>query len=350
MKIWSSRGIGRKAEGQSANSPETTDPSFTTARIPCTAPRIAAKSERFPGYWNLNRSARSPKLPMLKLGEAHAGTSFVCKESRALDPQIREGSMEAEILHGMWSSCCTFFSPIRVFQEKCISTETDITSEGGNSKLFLQPLKIPLGKGKDGMVTACWQSWASSSKQRPPTKTATSFIHRGSWEPPSQGSWLPPSTPPAPSGRKWHHPYSEEIVCELWEGGLGARAGDAVRDVQRWERRKALQQQAQQHKPPPSRHREAGRTGSAAAAVQACPGALAVSGKPFGCHGWHQAATAGAGLGKAQGHRSLLWHVLNGQGVGNWMGHKRGTERGPPWSQKGETVPEEQPLPGLFSH
>lgn len=60
---------------------------------------------------------------------------------------------------------------------------------------------------------------------------------------------------------------------------------------------------------------------------------------------WHHRA----GLGKAGGCWFLLWHVLNGQGVGNWMGHKRGTQRGPPRSQKGETVPEEQPLPGLFS-
>lgn len=103
----------------------------------------------------------------------------MCEESRALDPHSREGSTEAEILHGMWSSRCTFFSPVRVFQEKCISTEADITSEGGNSKLFLQPLKIPLGKGKDGVVTACRQSRASSSEQLPPSKTATSFIHRG---------------------------------------------------------------------------------------------------------------------------------------------------------------------------
>lgn len=44
------------------------------------------------------------------------------------------------------------------------------------------------------------------------------------------------------------------------------------------------------------------------------------------------AAVLEAGLGKAQDCCSLLWHGLNGQGEGNWMGHKRDTQRGPPWS------------------
>lgn len=68
-------------------------------------------------------------------------------------PRSRARSRQAGILHGMWSSRCASFSPRRVFQEKCISRETGITSSGGNSKLFLQPLKIPLGKGTHGVGT-----------------------------------------------------------------------------------------------------------------------------------------------------------------------------------------------------
>lgn len=103
-------------------------------------------------------------------------------------PQIRGRSMEAEILHGPRSSRRSSFSPARAFQEKCTSTEPGITSEGGSSKLFLQPLRIPGGGGKDSAVPACRQSRASSSRQLPPSEPAASFVHRGCREPPRQGS------------------------------------------------------------------------------------------------------------------------------------------------------------------
>lgn len=103
-----------------------------------------------------------------------------CKEPQDPDP-----SGQSEIygnrkrLHGMWSSRSTFFSPKRVFQGKCVSTETDITSEGGNSKLFMQPLKIPIRRRKDGLMPVCQQSQASSSEYFLPSKTATSFNQLG---------------------------------------------------------------------------------------------------------------------------------------------------------------------------
>lgn len=54
-----------------------------------------------------------------------------------------------------------------------------------------------------------------------------------------------------------------------------------------------------------------------------------------------------AGKGSGPLVSPLAW--TEWPGGGNWTRHKRGTEKGPPRSQKRETVPEKQPLPGLFS-
>lgn len=256
-------------------------------------------------------------------------TSSVCKESRAPDPQIGERATEAETLHGTWSSCCTFFSAGKVFQEKRISTETHITSQGGNSKLFSQPLRIPLGTGR--AVTACdGDGHRPRSSSLPPTRQPHLLIH-------GAGVVTPPSTPPAPS-------EGSDIIPILRRSCVNCGKEDREREramlSEMQESRKTLRQQARQHKPPPSCHRDAGGTGSFAAAVRACPQA---PGSPW-VQPMASGGVPGAGPGKAQGRWCLLWHVLNGQGVGNWLGHKRGTQRGPPRGQKSQTVPEEQRL------
>jgi len=115
----------------------------------------------------------------------------------------------------------------------------------------------------------------------------------------------------------------------LWEGGLGARAGDAVRDAERGEEESppAASVAAQTSFPlaveKPAGLGELWQRLGLVPEPQLCVGTP----RPERMASGH---AAGAGLGKAQGHRCLLWHALNGQGVGNWMGHKRDTERGPP--------------------
>lgn len=227
--------------------------------------------------------------------------------------------MEAETLHGTWSSRCTFFSAGKVFQEKRISRETHITSRAGSSKLFLQPLKMPPGTGR--AASACdGERHRPRSSSLPPTHQPHLSIGAESHRARGRDS---PSTPPAPS-------EGSDIISILRRLCVNCGKEDGEREramlSAMQESRKTLRQQARQHKPPPSCHRDAGGTGSSAAAVRVCPQA---PGSP-----WAQPMASGdvpgAGRGKARGRWCLLWHVLNGQGVGNWLGHKRGTQRGPP--------------------
>lgn len=100
------------------------------------------------------------------------------------------------------------------------------------------------------------------------------------------------------------------------EGGLGARAGDAVRDAEPGE--KENPRAAQTSSPLPIE-----KWGM-------LPGAL---GQGHGC---------GIGLGKAPGHGlSSEW-----PGGGDLDGTQKGHTEGPPRAQKAETVPEE-PLPAF---
>lgn len=104
----------------------------------------------------------------------------------------------------MWSSRCTFFSPVRVVQEKCISRETDITRDGANSQLSWQPLKIPLGRGKGGAGTACQQSRPSSPEQ-PPSRHHSHLV-------PSVG--LPRATEPGVGTPPSTHPPHPGTLCK----------------------------------------------------------------------------------------------------------------------------------------
>lgn len=88
----------------------------------------------------------------------------------------------------------------------------------------------------------------------------------------------------------------------MWEGGLGARAGDAVRDVEPGEEENPGA--AQTSSLFPGRNRERCREPSDTAVPS----------------GWERLLAMDS--------------PVNGQGEGTWMGHKRDTQRGHPGHRK----------------
>ena len=81
MKIRSSRGIGREVEGQSANRPETTDPSFATAGTPWAAPKNHSKERQIPRTLKPEPQNKKPQAPNTEIRGKHTQARALCAGS-----------------------------------------------------------------------------------------------------------------------------------------------------------------------------------------------------------------------------------------------------------------------------